>query len=171
MANNDESDDLDLGEEMPGKKKLLIIIALIVMSLFGGGVAAYFVLYSGSEETTEVDQEASEESEEMERGPARYVKMEPAFVINLPGNPSLLQVGVSLRVFDEQMVEFIKYNDPMLRHHLINLMQSKEAANLKDRAAKETLQTEMLDEVNRIVEELSGPGEVDALYFTGFVMQ
>jgi flagellar FliL protein len=97
--------------------------------------------------------------------------MEPVFVINLPGKPSLLQVGVSLRVFSDQMVEFIKHNDPMLRHHLINLMQSQEAAKLRDRSAKETLQTEMLDEINRIVEELSGPGQVDALYFTSFVMQ
>ncbi|MGD8930950.1 MAG: flagellar basal body-associated FliL family protein, partial [Chromatiales bacterium] len=106
-----------------------------------------------------------------EEGPAQYVKMEPVFVINLPGKPSLLQVGVSLRVFSDQMVEFIKHNDPMLRHHLINLMQSQEAAKLRDRSAKETLQTEMLDEINRIVEELSGPGQVDALYFTSFVMQ
>jgi flagellar FliL protein len=74
-------------------------------------------------------------------------------------------------VYGDPMAEFIKHNDPMLRHHLINLLQSKDAATLRERAAKEALQAQMLDEVNRIVDELSGPGQVDALYFTSFVMQ
>ena len=172
MAN--ENDDLDLGEEKPSKKKLLIIIALIALLLIAGGVTAYFVLFSGTDEATKAEQETQSEAAETadtEKGPAQYVKMEPVFVINLPGQPSLLQVGVSLRVYGEQMVEFIEHNDPMLRHHLINLLQNKEAASLQERAAKEALQTEMLTEVNRIVTELSGPGKVDAIYFTSFVMQ
>jgi flagellar FliL protein len=171
MANDNENDELDLGEEKPSKKKLLIIIALIVLLLIGGGVAAYVLLYSGSDENSPEQQEIQTEQAETEKGPALYVKMEPVFVINLPGQPSLLQVGVSLRVYGDQMVEFVKHNDPMLRHNLINLLQSQEATKLKERSAKEALQTEMLDEVNRIVSELSGPGQVDALYFTSFVMQ
>ena len=173
MANEIENDDLDLGEEKPSKKKLLIIIALIVLLLIGGAVAAYILLYTGSDQTAPApaEQQTQAESAESEKGPAQYVEMEPVFVINLPGQPSLLQVGVSLRVFGDQMVEFVKHNDPMLRHHLINLLQTQDAAKLKERSAKQALQTEMLHEVNRIVTELSGPGQVDALYFTSFVMQ
>ena len=171
MANDDENDNLELGEAKTGKKKLLIIIALAILLLIGGGTAVYFVLYSGTDQATEVDQETQADAGESEQGPALYVKMEPVFVINLPGQPSLLQLGVSLRVSDEEMAEFISHNDPMLRHHLINLLQNKQAASLKDRAAKEALQAEMLQEINRIVTELSGPGQVDALYFTSFVMQ
>ncbi len=62
-------------------------------------------------------------------------------------------------------------DDPMIRHHLLNLLQTQDAKLLKTREAKEALQTEMLNELNRIVKELSGPGEVEALYFTSFVMQ
>ncbi len=97
--------------------------------------------------------------------------MAPVFVVNLPGRPSLLQVGVNVRVTSDQMVEFIKHNDPMLRHHLLNLLQRQDAKSLQERSAKEALQVEMLNEINRIAKELSAPGEVDALYFTSFVMQ
>ncbi|MEN8177554.1 MAG: flagellar basal body-associated FliL family protein [Pseudomonadota bacterium] len=176
MADQETNQDLDLGEEKSGKKKLIIIIAIVVLLLIGGGVAAYFLL-AGDEETdtSAAEGESVEEQEktesDVEKGPAQYYDMDPVFVVNLPGKPSLLQVGVNVRVTSDQMVEFLKHNDPMLRHHLLNLLQAKDAKNLVTRAAKEALQTEMLDEVNRIVKELSGPGKVDALYFTSFVMQ
>jgi flagellar FliL protein len=171
MANNEENDDLDLGEEKPRKKRLLIIMVLSLLLLIGGGGAAYFLLFTEGDETMQAAQDTQVDANETEKGPAHYIEMKPVFVINLPGKPSLLQVGVSLRVFSDQMVEFIKHNDPMLRHHLINLLQNKEAATLQGRDAKEALQAEMIKEVNRIVTELSGPGQVDALYFTSFVMQ
>ncbi|MDJ0806512.1 MAG: flagellar basal body-associated FliL family protein [Gammaproteobacteria bacterium] len=175
MANQENNQDLDLGEEKSGKKKLIIIIALVVLLFIGGGVAAFFLMSGDTESETGAADGGSEESEQteatVEKGPAQYYDMAPVFVVNMPGKPSLLQVGVNLRITSEQMVEFLKHNDPMLRHHLLNLLQSKKAKDLLERPAKEALQTEMLDEINRIVKELSGPGEVDALYFTSFVMQ
>jgi len=173
MAKEDENEDLDLGEEKPSKKKLLIIIALVVLLLIGGGVAAFFILSGDEDSSAQTGQEDAQDQSEAqaEQGPAQYVEMEPVFVINLPGKPSLLQVGVSLRVYGDEMVEFVKHNDPMMRHHLINLLQSQEAAKLKERSAKDALQAEMLNEVNRILTELSAPGQVNALYFTSFVMQ
>ena len=170
MANQQATEDLDLGEEKTSKKKLIIIIAIVAVVLLCGGAAAYFLLFSGDE--TEEAAVASEEAVAgVEQGPAQYHDLAPPFVVNLPGQPSLLQVGVNVRVTSDEMREFLRHNDPMVRHHLLNLLQAKEARALKERAAKEALQQEMLDELNRIVKELSGPGEVAALFFTSFVMQ
>jgi flagellar FliL protein len=176
MAKDVENVDLDLGEEKPSKKKLLIIVALVALLLIGGGVAAYFILYSGvptdQAATLEEGADAQQaDTAEVENGPALYVEMAPVFVVNLPGQPSLLQVGINVRVTSDQMVEFIKYNDPMLRHHLLNLLQRQDAKLLQERTTKETLQAELLSEINRIAKELSAPGKVDALYFSSFVMQ
>lgn len=169
---NEANEDLDLGEEKSGKKKLIIIIAIVALLLMGGGGAAYFLLSAGDETTASSNEEEQQSAaDEVEKGPAQYHSMEPVFVVTLPGHPSLLQVGVNVRVTSDQMLEFLKHNDPMLRHHLLNLLQAKDASALKKRQAKEALQTEMLTEINRVVNELSGPGEVDALYFTSFVMQ
>jgi flagellar FliL protein len=169
MANEQASEDLDLGEEKSGKSKLIIIIAIAAVLLIGIGVAAFFLLSGG--ESAEDEESTVEETEEAEKGPAQYLDFKPPFVVNLPGRPSLLQIGVSVRVYSEPMAEFIRHNDPMIRHHLLDLLSTKDAESLKTRQAKEALQKEMLQALNQVVKELQGPGEVDGVFFTSFVMQ
>jgi flagellar protein FliL len=164
----EQTEDLDLGEEKKGKSKLIIIIAIAVLLLAGGGVAAFFLLSGGDEAT---DETAEAVPQAVEKGPAQYIDFNPPFVVNLPGKPSLLQIGVSVRVYSEPLAEFIRHNDPMIRHHLLNLLSSKDAKSLKTREAKEALQAEMLNELNKVVKELKGPGDVDGVFFTSFVMQ
>ncbi|MCU7931512.1 MAG: flagellar basal body-associated FliL family protein [Candidatus Thiodiazotropha sp. (ex Codakia rugifera)] len=171
MANEQAAEELDLGEEKSGKSKLIIIISIVAVLLIGGGVAAYFLLMGDDEEVVEEDAAATEEAAAAEQGPAQYIDLKPPFVVNLPGRPSLLQIGVSVRVTSDPLAEFIKHNDPMIRHNLLNLISATDAKSLKMRETKEALQAEMLQELNRVVKELEGPGEVDALYFTSFVMQ
>ncbi|MEW8023301.1 MAG: flagellar basal body-associated FliL family protein [Candidatus Thiodiazotropha endolucinida] len=173
MADEQAAEELDLGEEKSGKSKLIIIIAIVTVLLIGGGVAAYFLLMGDDEAVDEEDPASSEQAGETEEplSPARYIELKPPFVVNLPGRPSLLQIGVSVRVRSDEMVEFIKHNDPMIRHNLLNLLSGADAKALKARETKESLQREMLKELNRVVTELVGPGEVEALYFTSFVMQ
>ncbi len=171
MVNETETEDLDLGAEKSGKSKLIIIIAAAVTLLVGGGVAAYFLIFSGDEgESAQATGESTEEAL-VEQGPVQYLALDPAFVVTLPGKPSLLQVGVSVRFSSDALEETITHNDPMIRHNLLNLLSTVDAKALKDRAAKESLQKRMLDELNRILKELKAPGKVDALYFTSFVMQ
>ncbi|MBT2969309.1 MAG: flagellar biosynthesis protein FliL [gamma proteobacterium symbiont of Ctena orbiculata] len=172
MADEQAAEELDLGEEKSGKSKLIIIIAIVAVLLIGGGVAAYFLLMGGDEATDEEGTASEQTAEaEVEQGPPQYIDMKPPFVVNLPGKPSLLQIGVSVRVRSDEMAEFIKHNDPMIRHNLLNLLSGADAKALKARETKERLQSEMLQELNRVVTELQGPGEVEALYFTSFVMQ
>ncbi|MCU7916900.1 MAG: flagellar basal body-associated FliL family protein [Candidatus Thiodiazotropha sp. (ex Epidulcina cf. delphinae)] len=171
MANEQATEELDLGEEKPNKTKLILIIAIVAVLLIGGGVVAFFLL--SGDEAAEEDPATTEETTEpeAEQGPAQYLDFTPPFVVNLPGRPSLLQVGVSVRVTSEPLAEFIQHNDPMIRHNLLNLLSTVDAKSLKTRSSKEALQAKMLQEFNRVVKELQGPGEVDALYFTSFVMQ
>ncbi len=169
MANEQATEELDLGEEKSSKSKLIIIIAIVAVLLIGGGVAAYFLLMGGDEPADEAD--ASAQTAEAEQSPPQYIDLKPPFVVNLPGRPSLLQVGTSVRVRSDEMAEFIKHNDPMIRHNLLNLLSGVDATALKSRQTKENLQKQVLQELNRIVKELQGPGEVEALYFTSFVMQ
>ena len=171
MANDKEAEDLDLGEEKSGKSKLIIIISAVVVLLIGGGAAAFFLL-SGDEE--EVASEATEQVDGQAyatQGPVQYLALDPPFVVTLPGRPSLLQVGVSVRFSSVELEAFVKHNDPMIRHNLLNLLSTVDAEALKQRSAKESLQQRMLDELNRILKELQAPAQVEALFFTSFVMQ
>ncbi|MCU7852657.1 MAG: flagellar basal body-associated FliL family protein [Candidatus Thiodiazotropha sp. (ex Monitilora ramsayi)] len=171
MANENGAEELDLGEEKPGKSKLIIIIAAVALLLVGGGLAAYFLLSGGD------DEQAADESGELvaeeaaAQGPAQYLDLDPPFVVTLPGKPSLLQVGVSVRFSNEALGEFVTHNDPMIRHNLLNLLSAVDAKALKDRSEKEALQKKMLNELNRVLKELNAPAQIDALYFTSFVTQ
>jgi flagellar protein FliL len=171
MANEKTAEELDLGEEKPGKSKLIIIIAAVTLLLLGGGVAAYFLLFSGDETPAEGVAAEQASKEEAAKVQIQYLALDPAFVVTLPGRPSLLQVGVSVSFSGDKLGEFITHNDPMIRDSLINLLSAVDAKALTERAAKEALQKKMLDEVNRILKQLRAPGQVDALYFTSFVMQ
>jgi flagellar FliL protein len=169
MADEQASEELDLGEEKSGKSKLIIIIAIVVVVLIGGGLAVFFLLSGDSE--PEEEALTTEEQAVADKGPALYIDFKPPFVVNMSGRPSLLQIGVSVRVYTEPMAEFIRHNDPMIRHHILDLLSTKDAKTLKTREAKEALQDEILQALNKVVKELEGPGEVDGVFFTSFVMQ
>ncbi|MCU7906116.1 MAG: flagellar basal body-associated FliL family protein [Candidatus Thiodiazotropha sp. (ex Epidulcina cf. delphinae)] len=171
MANEQATEELDLGEEKPNTTKLILIIVIVAVVLIGGGIAAYLLLSGNgvAEEDPAITEETAEP--EVEQGPVQYLDLAPPFVVNLPGRPSLLQVGVSVRVTSESLAEFIEHNDPMIRHNLLNLLSTANAKSLRTRSSKEALQAKMLQELNGVVKELQGPGEADALYFTSFVMQ
>jgi len=163
-----KDEDLDLGAEQVGlsKKKLIIIIAGVILLLgIGLGIGWYF--FGGSD----AGQDGAEQVEV--QLPAIYHPLDPVFVVNLPpgGKAKMLQVGVQVMARDPALIEFLKYNDPMIRHNLLSLFGNQQDSNLRDRAGKEKLQTEVLNTINRILKEHDGGGEVEAVYFTSFVMQ
>ncbi|HEB95920.1 MAG TPA: flagellar basal body-associated FliL family protein [Sedimenticola thiotaurini] len=176
MANKKGGDDLDLGIEQEGgsKKKMLILIAVGVLVLLGGGLGAGFFLFGGDAATEEEgDGKAAAETGQEEQMPPIYQALSPAFVVNLPpgGRVKMLQIGVDVMARDPALIAFLKHNDPMIRNHLLNLFGTQQGEALRSREGKEKLQAEVLKTLNRIIGEQGGPGEVEAVYFTSFVMQ
>jgi flagellar FliL protein len=173
MADEKLDEDLDLGIESQGgsKKKLIIIGAAagLLLLLLGAGVAWFFM---GGDENTPEGGDAEEVVEE-EKLPAVYHPLDPVFVVNMPpgGNAKMLQVGVQIMTRIPEVVDFVKHNDPMVRHTLLSLFGSQDDARLRDRKGKEELQEEVLSALNKIVKDQEGPGEIEAVYFTAFVMQ
>lgn len=164
-----QDEDLDLGEENSAgsKKKLIILVGGIVLLLAVGlGVGLMFL--GGDEEATEEEEAVAEAPL-----PALYHPLDPVFVVNLPpgGKAKMLQVGVQVMARDPALIDFIKHNDPMLRHNLLSLFGNKKDSLLRDRKGKEKLQQEVFDTINGILQEQNGPGQIEAVFFTSFVMQ
>jgi len=178
MAEEKLDEDLDLGEEQQGgsKKKLIIIIAAAVLVLLLGGGAAWFFM-SGDEEvateSAETEQADGDKESAEETGPALYHTMDPVFVANLPpgGGAKMLQIGVDVMMRKPELLDFIKLNDPMIRHKLLKIFSTQDATALRKRNGKEKLQAETLETIQKIIKEQSGPGKLEAVYFTSFVMQ
>jgi len=164
------------GEEDGGgsKLKLIIIIAAAVL-LIGGGAAAFFLL-GGDEETTEVastEEVAEAEEPAIEEGEPLYVDMKPQFVVNLPaGGPAkMLQVAITIYTRQAEVGVWITKNDPMIRHHMIELLEEQDGAALLTVEGKQALQASIQDFLSKKLEEMSQPGEIKGVYFTEFVLQ
>jgi flagellar FliL protein len=176
MAEERLDEDLDLGIEKEGgsKKKLIIIIAAVVLVLLLGG-GATMLLLSGDEEGVEADtaEAQQEESAAEEKLPPLYHTLQPVFVVNLPpgSDAKMLQVGVNIMVRQPELLDFLKLNDPMIRHQLLNIFSVQDSATLRDRAGKEKLQAEVQVELQRIVQENGGSGDIEGVFFSSFVMQ
>jgi flagellar FliL protein len=181
----DESTDLGI-EKAPRSKWLLVaIVVAVLMVVGGGGAAAWFFLFSGSDEVAEAEgktdakaakpkkgKEAAGKAEAEKPDPI-YHPLDPAFVANLPpgGKAKMLQVAVRVETYDPPMVAFLQKNDPMVRHHLLTLFGSQDAAELMTRAGRERLQAEVQTTLGALAKERGGEGKITAVYFTQFVMQ
>lgn len=169
------ADEKDIADETKagGKKKLMLIIIVAVVLLLGAGAAAFFLL--GGEEEPEAEGDAAAEAAEVvvEEGDPVYHEFDPTFIVNLPpGGPAgMLQIAIQVMTRTPSVIETLKANDPMLRHHLINLLESQQSADLLTVEGKQALQAALAELLAKQLEELQVPGKINGVYFTQFVLQ
>ena len=172
------ADDKDIAEDDApqggGKKKLIIIVAAVVLLLIIGGAAAFFLL--GGEEEEQAGEEAT--TEEVSDAPPEgaepiYHELSPTFVVNLApgGSVSMLQVAIEVLTYSQGVVDTLSNNDPMIRHHVVNLLEKQQSETLLTLEGKQALQAEILGVLNERLEQFKTPGKVKDVYFTQFVMQ
>lgn len=168
-----------------GKGKLIAIILGVVVALGGGGGAAWFMLAKDAKAESAEDggksgkkgKKAKDGEEEGEGGeakqPAKYLSLEPAFVVNLAGADAdrYLQVQVELMTRDPLAADSIKLHTPAIRDRLLLLFGTKTAEELAAREGRESLRQLALAEVQKVMNEETGEDSVEALYFTSFVTQ
>ena len=162
------ADDKDIAEQAQGggRKKLIIIGVAILVLLLAAGGAAYFLLGADDGETVA-------EEEEVEKPDPLYLKLDPAFVVNLPpgGSVKVLQISIEVMTRTPTVVETLQANDPMIRHHVLNLLEQQQAADLMTVEGREALQQGILDLLTEKLNSLKEPGAVEGVFFTQFVMQ
>jgi flagellar protein FliL len=107
-------------------------------------------------------------------GPPVYLALDPPFVVNFDSGESVrfLQITVQLMSRDPATIELLKANDPVVRNDLLLLFGNQKYAVLSTREGKESLRTQALESVRRVIGGAGGhPERVEAVYFTSFVMQ
>lgn len=183
----DEKDNVEEEGEGKGKGKLFIIIGVVVLLLIGG--AAAFFLMGGEEEPkegekTEESAEA-EEDEEEEEGEKIAVfhalpgAKEPGLVISLNPGTKFKQVQISMRfmTYKQELVDYLAKNDPMIRHHVINLLGTQDPKKFMDRAGREELQQMIKDKIVELLENSKNKDEkklkkkLEEVYFSSFILQ
>lgn len=180
VQNLDKEDDKNEQVQEPVKKKLsmgkIIIILVSVLVLAGGGAGAYF--YFG--QTPEGDATASAaagakkgKSVNDAKAPPVYYAFDPAFVVNFQDNSAIrfLQVTIEVMSRDPLAIEAVKTHMPVIRNNLVLLLSSQTPENIMTREGKEKIRTDALKEMQKVMTEQTGSPSIEAVYFTGFVMQ
>ncbi len=159
-------------EQKPKGSPLTKILLLVVLPLFliGGTVGGLFVAgVLGGGDTNE--EELDEEEDVI--GPATYIKVEPAFVVNFVNTDKarFLQITLELMTRQPELTGVIESHMPMIRNNLVLLFSSQTYEDLSTLEGKEALRETALQSVQDILEEETGDPVVEAVYFTSLVMQ
>lgn len=161
-----------------GSKKKLIIIsaaALVLLAAIGGGVWYFFLRAAPAGADGHGDAKGAAHKEEAahadEHAHVSYLALEPMFIANLQGKPSMLQVGLRLRIKVTGLEDLLKHHDPMVRHTVLSLLAAQDGQSLKNRDAKEKLRADIKAELNKLIKKVDGKGEIDEVFFSSFAMQ
>lgn len=106
-------------------------------------------------------------------GPARYIHLEPAFVVNYgsSGRMRYLRTNVVLRVSTVEEAARVSLHKPFIRNNLVMLFSAQESDVMNTPQGRESLRKVALDEVRAVMEMLEGTPDVADLYFSNFVVQ
>lgn len=146
----------------------VIIVALLVV----GGSGAWFYFSSENPAIEATSNKAIEA-----RGESYYLALEPPFIVNFVYKDTLryLQMTLSVMSHEPKILEQVSHHMPAIRHRLIMLISNKGFDELNGKENKEVLRDEMLFEIRNIIQaeqnKTHNPGQVEAVYFTGYVMQ
>ena len=160
-----------------GRGPMLLVLAAAMVAAAMASGATWFLTgrhaaaaKEGSAESAAAEGEGDKPKVEQ---PAVYLELTPAFVVNMADEDSqrFLQVEVQLMARDPKVVDAAKSNMPRIRNALMLLFGQQHSRDIGSRAAKEALQKQALDEVNKALQAEHAPADMDALYFTSLVMQ
>jgi flagellar FliL protein len=125
---------------------------------------------SGKKKKKAKDGQAAEENKPQS---VSYLALDPPFVVNLrnPTEARYLQVNMEVMARDPQVIEDVKKHMPAIRDSLLLLLSSQTYETLASAEGKERIRAEALAAVQKILQTHTGKPGVEAIYFTGFVMQ
>lgn len=194
-TNDIKDDDLELGDGAPAKKggllkkvlnKQVMIMAAALIVVVAISVGTTMILTGGKSDSMAEDEEQMAATDEAgkdkktkkkkktgAKGEATYYNMEPAFVVNFADKTGLryLQITMEVLVTDPLVIEEIKKHAPIIRNNIVLLLSSLTYDVISTREGKQKIRTDVLSEIQKVLQEKTGEPGVEAVYFTSFVVQ
>ena len=165
MAKEEKAEEQQ--EKPKSKMMLIIIIAVLVALLVGGGVAAFFMMSGGD------DKESSAAEQTPTQQPAIYFDFKPPFIVNfqINGRQRFAQISLSIMTRKGSVVDALQKHMPLIRNNLLMVFSSQEFDALRTPEGKEMLRQQVLEEMQKVLNEEIGEPGVEQVLFTNFVMQ
>lgn len=163
-------DDIEVAEKSNKTAKLLIaVIAVLLLAVIGLG--AFMLLGSGGG-----DKAASEQTETAGKKPPIYFSIEDPFIVNFSEQSNdqvrYMQVKMKVMARSQAIIDSVKVHLPAIQHELLMLLYSQNYDDLQSSEGTQALQEACRQTINQILQsESSLEGELEAVYFTSFIMQ
>lgn len=105
--------------------------------------------------------------------PAHYLALEPAFIANLESerHSRFLQVQVDVMSRNPRELEKVTAHAPQIRSRLLMLLSQQSPSALATREGREALQAQVLEDIRAVLTAETGSAEIEAVFFSSFVMQ
>ena len=106
-------------------------------------------------------------------GSSPFIPLNPPIVVNIMDGQHIrhMQVIIEIKLVDPANSGKIDLHKGPIRHELILLLSSQDAATISSAQGKEQLRKDSLEAVQKVLQELEGDPIVEALYFTNFIIQ
>ncbi len=106
-------------------------------------------------------------------GSSPYVEFKPPFVVNVNDGEEVhhMQVDIQVKLASPEAAALIEEHQPAIRHALVLLLSGQEVKEVRTVQGKEKLRQEALEAVQKVLEENAGTPGIEALYFTGLIIQ
>jgi len=147
-----------------------MIISAAIVLLAGGGASAYYFTALGGDAVISqtLDSEAIAAETAVEEREALFHTLPPLVVSsNYNGSLRYLQVKLSILTRNEETLEKLRANTPLIQNALIMLLDTFKFSELDNAEGKEVLRAQAEEEVRNLIKD----DEVESVLFTGFVIQ
>ena len=127
---------------------------MLLLVLGGGGFAAFKLLGDKADPK-------KKEAAKHEQLPARYVTLDPPFVVNFEAESIVrfLQITIGVMTRDPSVETLIKDNDPRIRNDLLMILGNQNYETVSKLEGKEELRKRCLESVRAVVKESGGDAD------------
>ena len=105
--------------------------------------------------------------------PTRYVPLNPPMVVNVDdkGSTRFLQVTTQVSVNTPNAEGELETHMAPIRHEMVMLLSGQKVAEITTLKGKEKLRKKSLAAIQKVLKENTGKPVVNAVFFTGFIIQ
>ncbi len=158
------------GEDKPkmkrGKVFMILLVGVLMALAFAGGAVFNYHTYGVRTEIVEV------EAKPVVKEPF-YTEFDPSFTVNIPGDEGQHYVDINIAVlsYDRDAHTLLRQYRPLLRNKILNVIGNRRFEELLAREGREKLLADVRTGMDDVFLREDRIVEIEALYFTKFLMQ
>jgi flagellar FliL protein len=167
----DEENQNEEGTEKSGGMMKMVMFGGIGLVLLAVGVFAGPAIMNMIS-PPEVEEAAADEGPSS--GPAIYTSLHPPLVVNFKdaaGDSHFMQITMEVMAREQGVINSVREHVAVIRNALILLYSGVVYEEITTREGKEKMLADGLDEINKVMTDMTGAGDVEAVFFTALVIQ